>query len=665
MRVLVFLLTTAALAAELPVREVVLYKHGVAFFQRSGDLAAGETARLDFLAAEMNDVLKSLTLVDRSGAPVTGLRYDSSEPLERKLAAFPFKLDGQPSLAGFLEQMKGARLELKMAAGDLAGTILSARLISGGRERADLEQVVLLTDSGDLRTVDLTAASALRFSDSKLQDQLKEYLTVLHQARSRDKRSVWIDGGGAGARRLTASYMTPAAVWKSSYRLLFSGDTANLEGWAIVDNTSDEDWNGVRLALVSGRPISFVSRLYEPRYRTRPVAELGEEGPVAPIVHTGALQERLGLAGFRQAAAAGAQQGQMQSNRLAKAEVAMDALRDEERGNAGASTLAAAAESQELGELFEYRFSQPITVKRNASAMLPFLQQKVASRKLIVYSESMGRNPMNAAEIVNSSGKVLDGGPITVFDQGIYAGEALVETLKAGDKRLISYAVDLGTRVATAFGSGSRTVREIHFRRGILTSRVALAEVKTYTIRNVDAKPKTLVIEHPKRPGYELVEVKPTSVTANAWRFEHAVAADSNDKFAVTEERIVDESLSVTNLTPDLLASYLSNKALSSEGRRQLEQIGRQKQKAALAARALEETEQEIRTLEQDENRIRQNINTLNSVNGQREMVQRYATDLAALEGKMAGLRDRASVQRRAKAVTETELAGMIEKMEF
>jgi hypothetical protein len=664
MRVLAFLLTTAALAADLPVREVVLYKHGVAFFQRSGDLAAGETARLDFLAAEMNDVLKSLTLVDRSGAPVTGLRYDSSEPLERKLAAFPFKLDGQPSLAAFLEQMKGARLELKMAAGDLAGTILSARLISGGRERPDLEQVVLLSDSGDLRTVDLTAAAALRFSDSKLQDQLKEYLTVLHQARSRDKRSVWIDGGGAGARRLSASYMTPAAVWKSSYRLLFSADTANLEGWAIVDNTSDEDWNGVRLALVSGRPISFVSRLYEPRYRTRPVAELGEEGPAAPIVHTGALNERLGLAGFRQGAAAG-QQAQMQSNRLAKAEVGIDALRDEERGSAGASTVAAAAESQELGELFEYRFSQPITVKRNASAMLPFLQQKVASRKLIVYSESMGRNPMNAAEIVNSSGKVLDGGPITVFDQGIYAGEALVETLKAGDKRLISYAVDLGTRIATAFGSGARTVREIHFRRGILTSRVALSEVKTYTIRNVDAKAKTLVIEHPKRPGYELVELKPASVTANAWRFEHAVAAGGTDKFAVTEERIVDETLSVTNLTPDLLASYLSNKALSAEGRRQLEQIGRQKQKVAAAARALEETEQEIRTLEQDQSRIRQNINTLNSVNGQREMVQRYATDLAALEGKMAGLRDRASLQRRAKSASETELAAMLEKMEF
>ncbi|MGH9672093.1 MAG: hypothetical protein ACRD44_02850 [Bryobacteraceae bacterium] len=206
-------------------------------------------------------------------------------------------------MAALFEQMKGARLELKLAGGDLSGTIVGARLTNIGRE---VEQVVLLTDSGDLRTVDISAAVAIRFADPRLQAQLREYLTVLHGARSREKRSVWIDAGaGAGARQLTASYVTPAAVWKSSYRLLFEGEAAQLEGWAIVDNTSDEDWENVRLTVVSGRPVSFISPLYEPRYRSRPVSELAEDVPAPPVVHSGTVEEKLRDLPFARIASAG------------------------------------------------------------------------------------------------------------------------------------------------------------------------------------------------------------------------------------------------------------------------------------------------------------------------------------------------------------------------
>ena len=157
--------------------------------------------------------------------------------------------------------------------------------------------------------------------------------------------------------------------------------------------------------------------------------------------------------------------------------------------------------------------------------MLPFLQQKIGARKLLVYSESYGLNPRDAAELTNNTGKTLDGGPITVYDAGSYAGEALVETLPMSDKRLISYGVDLGTRVTTAFDSSQAVVREIHFQRGMLTTRSALQETKTYTIKNVDAKAKTLVIEHGQRPGYTLMERKPSETTPNAYRFEVKLAA--------------------------------------------------------------------------------------------------------------------------------------------
>src|ERR1035441_3773626 len=233
----------SALCADLPVKQVVLYKHGVGFFERSGTLGAGDSARLDFNATEMNDVLKSLT-IGSSGGKITGLRYDSMDPLGHKLAEFPFTI-GEGGMPGMLDQLKGARVELKLGTETVAGTIVSARTFAGTDKQPEHYQLNLMLDTGEFRTVDLGAATGLRFPDAKLQQQFKDYLAALSAARSKEKRSVYIDSTDAKERDVTASYMIPAPVWKSSYRLIFgdkAGDKAPmLEGWAIVDNTTGED----------------------------------------------------------------------------------------------------------------------------------------------------------------------------------------------------------------------------------------------------------------------------------------------------------------------------------------------------------------------------------------------------------------------------------------
>ena len=279
-----------ALAADIPIREVILYKSGVGYFERAGTLSPGESARLDFKASDMNDVLKSLTLQDRNGGKVTGLRYDSSQPLEQKLAEFPFKIEGHASLSSFLDQVKGARIELKFSTETVSGTIVSARLAASEEKKPEREQLVLLLDSGDLRTFDLAAASSIRFADPKLQSQLKDYLTAVNQSRSKEKRSIYIDSSDAKERQIAASYMLPTPVWKSSYRLIFDEkNESTLEGWAIVDNTTGDDWTNVRLAVVSGRPVSFISRLYEPKYVARQTADLPEDQAAGPVVYEGAV----------------------------------------------------------------------------------------------------------------------------------------------------------------------------------------------------------------------------------------------------------------------------------------------------------------------------------------------------------------------------------------
>jgi len=651
-------LFSIAVAAEIPIRTIVLYKNGLGYFERGGELRPGESARLDFKSSEMNDVLKSLTIADRSGGKITGIRYDSSEPLSAKLANFPFTLGDAGSLAAFLDRMKGARLELKYGADTIAGVIVGARVLAAEEKRPEREQLVLLLDSGELRNLDISAAASIRFTDAKLQGQLRDYLSAVNQSRSQDKRSVYIDSSDAKGRQIQASYMVPTPVWKSSYRLIF-GERAEptLEGWAIVDNTSGEDWTSVLLSVVSGRPVSFISKLYEAKFVQRPTAELPEDRVAGPIVYQGALG---GLGG---ALSPAAQKAAAPPAPLAR-QRAMAGLQDAQEARYEiASNVAVNTEGRDLGELFEYRFSTPVTIKKDESAMLPFVQQTLGARKLLIYSESYGQHPMSAAELTNSTGKTLDGGPITVFDQNSYAGEALMETLKATDKRLISYAVDLGTRVTTLFDSSRNFVREIHINRGLLTTRSAVQETKTYTIRNVDQKPKTLIIEHPERPEYKVLNQKPSETTANAYRFEVKLPAGATEQFPVTEERVYDTTVAVSSLTPDVLLSYVQNKALPESTRSQLQQILDQKRRIASIDAQIQQTQASVNELVKDQERIRQNLMSLNQVSGQQEQVQKYSRQLATQETELATLRDRVSDLRKQKASLESSLAAQIEKL--
>ena len=655
---------TLALPVELPVRQVVLYKHGVGFFERSGKLGPGESARLDFSASEMNDVLKSLTIEERGGGKVSGLRYDSQDPLSHKLSEFPFQIGEAQPLSAMLGQLKGARLELKFGNETVAGAIVNGRLVAGSDKQPEREQLTLLLDSGEMRTIDLSAATGIRFTDGRLQQQFKDYLAAVAAARSKDKRSVYIDSTDAKERDVVAAYMIPSPVWKSSYRLIM-GDKGQpvLEGWAIVDNTTGEDWTKVQLSLVSGRPISFVSQLYAPKYVERPEAELADDSAARPVVHEGSFEAKvpnaaapppppMNRAAGRSMAMLGAQQGQQGQMAYDRLEVAP-------------STIVANASGQELGELFEYRIAQPVTIRQNESAMLPFLQQAIDGRKLLIYSDHSSPHPTNAAELTNSSGKTLDGGPITVYDGGAYGGEALMETLKASDKRLISYAVDLGTRITEAFGSKQALIREIHANRGILTTKLAAEETRTYTIRNVDKKAKTLILEHPLRQGYTLLNQKPTEKTPGNYRFEIPLAAGTSQEFVVAEERVYDQSYQVANLTPDAILVYVRNRTLSDAGRRQLQRIADQKSQIAENDRALQDAAGQIRDLTADEERIRQNIGSLNNVSGQQQQVQNYARQLDAHEQQLATLRDRQADLQKRKLALQGELDKLVEALSF
>jgi hypothetical protein len=662
MRQTVSLLSIALLvqglpAAELPVRKVILYKHGIGYFERGGEIPAGQSARLDFKANEMNDVLKSLTINDLTGNSVAGVRYDSSMPLNSKLAEFPFKLGERASITDFLDQLKGAKIELKTGATSVTGQIVGAR-VAQSRDRAQTSTDVLslLTSSGDLATYDLGSVTSMRLSDPELQLQLSDYLRSLNVSRSREQKSVYVDSAKDASRKLNVAYTIPMPIWKSSYRLVLDSGAAKkpmLEGWAIIDNTTSEDWTKVDLSVISGRPISFISKLYEPKFLNRQVAELEDQQALAPTVYAASA----GLA-----AAPPAEKRMLGAGRNAARMEMAESL----AVTADVSTLSVNTAAREAGELFEYKFGQPVTVKRNESAMLPFVQQEINARKLLIYSErSSSQNPLNSAELTNSTGKTLDGGPLSVYDGGVYAGEALINTFKPGDKRLLSYASDLGTRVIEDANEAPAVLRTIKASGGVVTTELTSETTKTYKITNVDRKPKTLILEHGIRYDHKLQTLKPSEQTQTHYRFEVKLTGEPTQNFVVKEERQYTEQFGIADSSEDQIGMWVSSNRLSAEARQTLAAIGSLRRQINESGVLIKNLNQQSTEAIADQERLRRNISSLNSVSGQQERVQKYAADLANLDGRIVTLRDQIAAENKKREGLNQQLALRIENAKF
>jgi len=641
------LAATSLVAAELPVKRVVLYKHGVGYFERAGEVPSGQTARLEFKPNDMNDVLKSLVVDEQGGGRVTGVRYDSANPAQSSL-----NVEAGVALAKFLDGLRGAKVDVELVAGKISGAIVSGRVVPSTDQKAQQELLVLLTDGGELRTLDLAGANTVRLTDPLLQLKLREYLQSMAGLRTQEQRAVYIDGESTRARQIRASYLLPTPIWKSSYRLLL-GAAPLLEGWAIVDNTTDSDWSGITLSLVSGKPVSFQSRLYAPKFIERPFADLAEERAVAPELYRAAM--------------AGSPPPSPMAAPMAKSSAARREMAALMADNAmpAQSNVAVETTGRELGELFEYAFATPVTVKKNESAMLPFLQQPVQARKLLIYSDESQANPRTASEITNNTGKTLDGGPITVFDSGAYVGEALVETVKGGDKRLISYGIDLGTRITTNFDSEERQVREIRASRGVLMAKGSREETKTYTIKNVDPRAKTLIIQHPLRAGYKLIGVTPVEKTATDYRFAVELKPNAEQTFTVKEEFVVEQTYLLSSDTADQIEIFLRNPTLSPAGKQALGKIQALKAQIATVAQAIQANQTQTAGLVKDQERLRENIRSLNSVTGQEQQVQRYARDLAERETRIVALRDQLQAEQQKRAALESELNAFLANVTF
>ena len=268
----------------LPIRKVILYKHGVGYFEHQGTIQNDAVIELAFKQSEMNDVLKSLTVLDLSGGIIQSISYESTQPLTRQLSEIALTIPDDQALTGLLTQIKGAKVAVEIGGRQLEGTVAGIEKVMDEEDDiiTPMHFLTLLIGGDSLQAVDLRQVKKISLLDDSLKHDLQHLLELLIATKKKDQKHLTIYTQGKGERTLFASYVLEAPIWKTSYRILLDDDKSLIQGWALIDNTQDVDWNHVDLTLVAGLPVSFVHDLYSPRYQKRPVVEVPQGTAYAP-----------------------------------------------------------------------------------------------------------------------------------------------------------------------------------------------------------------------------------------------------------------------------------------------------------------------------------------------------------------------------------------------
>ncbi len=567
----------AQAAEALPVRKVVLYKNGVGYFEHAGSVSGNQRVTIDFTSPQLNDVLQSLTVLDEGGGRVGGVNYNSTTPLSEQLKTLSLGMTEDPTATALFNALRGQHVEVTGApGGTISGRLMSIETrpekIGPGDDPQSIDKFYLtvIAGSGAVRVIELTPTLSVRPTDPSLQGQLDRYLELLSTTHSTGLRHLTLNALGSGQRQLRVSYISEVPVWKCTYRLVFPRDpngTATVQGWAVVDNTVGADWDNVQLSLVAGAPQSFIQPISQPLYTRRPEIPISTEAQTTPQTHEAAemLNGPLVQAAPPQAQAFANRKdlrqqlkGAYQYDKIGSANQTVSVNADEMavggpmavgslHGGIGAAYAGgvyrpsdAIAEgdvsTNAFDDFFEYSLTQPVTIHKNESAMVPILQQDLPAEHVTLWSRAEAR-PLRAVWLQNKSKLTLDSGSFSIFENGEFAGEGLLDPIHPGERRLLSYAADQAMRIKIADVGGLRTLHHLQIRKGLVVERYIDVTSMTYSATNSADEDRVVLLEHPRHNNGWLLDenLKAAETTPDLYRFRLAVKAHSTEKLEVRE----------------------------------------------------------------------------------------------------------------------------------
>jgi hypothetical protein len=612
--------------ASLGIRRITLYKHGLAHIERAGSFE-GDQFEMTFPTDAMDDVLKSLVIVDDSGGVVHGVDVERAEDRDQRLAEEPLQLSAERSLLDLLRDLRGHAVTVKRReGGEVSGTVIGIDIEDDDALKRPMLSV--LTESGAIVPLLVSSVEDIRLAD----DAETDVRRVLRTWRGQDRARSATVRLSPGVHQLRVAHLMPAPAWRVSYRLVVEGDAMLLQGWGLFDNTFDEDLDGVSVTLVAGMPVSFRYRLYEGHIPDRP--EMADESrTMASAVEFAAMAEPVGAF----AVSASAPRGRMSKNMsdAAGGEMRSMSMADME------TTTAPTASGEDRGALFAYVVPEPVSAGRGRSVLVPLVSQRVEGRRELLYKSGSAVNgnppsPIASLRLTNSTGLTLERGPVTVLEHGGYGGEAIVTFSPPGASFVVPYAVELGVRI-TEERDHRTVVKSLRVQDRYLVVTEDIIATTKYRISSSLSADVVVTIEHPQRVGWSLLDTAaPRECGDGAARWDVAAPAAGQATLVITEVQPQSRGEHVRGLDGDQLRAFLADRRIDQAlhdglgeimalyGR--LDDIDRQRSDNADAKSDLHERQEQARA----------NLGALGTSGDEGSLRQRYVAIISESEDRLA-----------------------------
>ena len=619
-------------ADDIPLKKVTLYSSGVAHYVHEGTVTGSGNIELLFSPAQINDVLKSLVVMD-PGAKSLAVNYQSEDTLRKTLESLKIDLSAATTLYDILKAQKGAEVEL-FTPHQIIGKILSVDKNSS--KETDTFFISLAAKDG-IHIIAFSDIQSFTFTDKKRNEDLNTALALILDASAKNRKKLDIKIDAQGERKIGLSYVMEAPVWKASYRLDMGTDKAAFQAWAIIDNSTDLDWKNITLTLTTGRPVGFTQNLYAPYYTYRP------EVPLA--IAQAAEAETFDSADRAVEYAAAMPLAEKRSAMMKKeaSRYASEAYDEAEYQDLQEKNASDYFENQvstgNAGEMFAFTPSKPVTLERQQSMMIPLTLASLPAEKYSVFSSipyNERVNPKFCISIENTSGLKLPAGPITVLDGGEYAGDALLEFLPEAEKRLIAYGDDIEV-TGSKRADSTRTIETIKMTDGVMTTSYRQVQSTIYLIRNANKKERTVIVEHAKNAGFELMTKQALAeTTANKYRFKFKAAGNTGTELKVEEARTYQSSQKIFDMNSNTFISYTTGSEIPEKVRKAFASIITEKEKVTAAERALKTLQDRQTEIGKEQDRVRRN---LEAVGSESQQGRAFLTKLLKLETELDELK--------------------------
>lgn len=660
---------TFAFAQDLALKRVMLSSGGLGYFEYEANVDGDATLKLTVSLGQVDDVLKSLVVYDDKGG-VGGLSLPGREPLAQAFKDLPFDENSLGSPAELLQALKGAQVTVG-GSRSISGRIVSVEedsvALPDNKGMVKRTRVTLYTDRG-LQQFILEDAENLQFADAGLRDKVGQALVAIQGNRAKDARIIDLTMRGQGRRTVRVAYIVEAPVWKASYRLTLGADPAvarsGLQGWAVVENLSGQDWKDVDLTLVSGRPVAFHQALYNAYYVTRPEVPVEIAGRLMPGIDRGGVTADQQRAKSSPPMPAPAPSRAQQERFGASPQIAMAPPPPP------AAPMAAAADQFEASDAATqviFRFPRAVSVENGRTLSIPIVDRQVPAAGLALYqAETAARNPLAAIRLTNDGDSGLPPGIITLYerDKGgyvSYVGDARLSAFPVGETRLLAYALDEKILIERDVAQTDRVASGAIANGALRLSRV-VRQTTVYRVRGPVKEPRQLVVVQRRLPGWTLTkpEAKDVELSEGNYRIPFRLpGGDQTQTFEVVQEQTQQQEIRLVESAAEQIRVYAQAREFDAKTRDALSRVLQLQQAATDAQRKVQQVDAERQTIAQEQARLRDN---LARVPANSDLQRRYLATLDKQETDLEALASRrADAEKSAEAAREALRAYVVQ----